>query len=66
LFEVDDILKLNNDLCRNLVALNDDSDPGWEAIIHMKKFLIDKIKASYQQFVTEEQTNETPSKSLII
>jgi len=53
-------------LCRNLVALNDNGDPGWEAIIQMKQFLIDKIKGSYQQFITEEQANETPSKSLIL
>ncbi|KAL5244124.1 hypothetical protein ACI65C_011534 [Semiaphis heraclei] len=56
-------LKQQKKIIRNLVALNDDGDPGWEAIIHMKKFLIDKIKASYQQFITEEQANETPNKS---
>lgn len=47
---------------RNLVNLNDDGDPGWEAIVHMKQFIIDKIKASYQQFITDEQTNENQSK----
>lgn len=51
---------------RNLVALNDNSDPGWEAITHMKQFIIDKIKANYQQFITEEQANETPSKKSIL
>lgn len=45
---------------RNLVALNDDGDPGWEAITHMKQFIIDKIKTA------EEQANETPSKSFIL
>lgn len=50
--------------CRNLVNLNDNGDPGWEAITYMKQFIIDKIKASYQQFITEEQANEIPSKSI--
>ncbi|XP_022175516.1 exocyst complex component 2 [Myzus persicae] len=56
-------LKQQKKIIRNLVALNDNGDPGWEAIIHMKQFLIDKIKASYQQFITEEQANETPNKN---
>lgn len=51
---------------RNLVALNDDGDPGWEAIIYMKQFIIDKIKASYQQYMTEEQAKETPSKFYLL
>ncbi|XP_008180585.1 exocyst complex component 2 [Acyrthosiphon pisum] len=56
-------LKQQKKIIRNLVALNDNGDPGWEAIIHMKQFLIDKIKGSYQQFITEEQANETPNKN---
>ncbi|XP_060861273.1 exocyst complex component 2 [Metopolophium dirhodum] len=56
-------LKQQKKIIRNLVALNDNGDPGWEAIIHMKQFLIDKIKGSYQQFTTEEQANETPNKN---
>jgi hypothetical protein len=31
----------------------------------MKQYIIDRIKASYQQFITEEQENETPSKLII-
>lgn len=42
--------------------LNDNSDPGWEAITHMKQFIIDKIKASYQHYITDEQGSDTPSK----
>lgn len=37
------------------------SDPGWEAITYMKQFIVDKIKACYQQFISDEHFNETPS-----
>lgn len=47
--------------CRNLVNLNDNSDPGWEAITYMKQYIIDKIKTSYQHYITEEQASETSS-----
>ncbi|KAF0762072.1 exocyst complex component 2 [Aphis craccivora] len=63
LHQMPSTLKQQKKIIRNLVALNDNGDPGWEAIIHMKQFLIDKIKASYQQYITEEQTNETPNKN---
>ncbi|KAE9532654.1 hypothetical protein AGLY_009735 [Aphis glycines] len=63
LHQMPSTLKQQKKIIRNLVALNDNGDPGWEAIIHMKQFLIDKIKASYQQYITEEQANETPSKN---
>lgn len=56
-------LKQQKKIIRNLVNLNDNGDPGWEAITHMKQFIIDKIKISYQQFITEELTNETPNKN---
>lgn len=63
LYQMPTTLKQQKKIIRNLVALNDNGDPGWEAIIHMKQFLIDKIKGSYQQFITEEQANETPNKN---
>ncbi|XP_050438193.1 exocyst complex component 2 [Adelges cooleyi] len=62
LHEMPTTLKQQKKIIRNLVALNDMSDPGWEAITYMKQFIVDKIKACYQQFISDEHFNETPNK----